>query len=92
MAGRGYFSNFIPPNGAIFSDYLSRFGSPHWTQSGEIAHWNEYYPDPGAVAFPAFRNSPPHWAVIIDCRLNSVGVGVYRLGPKYFFVADYLRE
>ena len=89
MALRGYFSH-DPPDGCNFSCLEDRAGLTY-PYRGEILSWNNYPPEQSEEeAIEAWRNSPPHLAVVLGCSYDHFGVGVAAgFDGRIYYVAEY---
>lgn len=90
MAIRGYFSHDAP-DGCSFACLEDRLGVPH-AYTGEILAWNNYPfgHESEDEAIEAWRDSPPHLAIILGCHYDSVGVAVSQgVDGRIYYVAEF---
>ncbi|MEO6458610.1 MAG: CAP domain-containing protein [Chloroflexia bacterium] len=84
MGGRNYFSH-VSPEGTDFVYALKAAGVP-FKLAGEVIAMNNYSADKTVrAAYDTYINSPPHRAIIMDGRYNTVGVGVANDGKGYYY-------
>ncbi len=62
-------------SGATFSERVKNYAEYKSSYIGECIAWNSWGPDP-EWCMNAWKNSPPHWNIIIDPQFTEIGVGI----------------
>jgi uncharacterized protein YkwD len=93
MAGRNYFSHTTPEGGQFLQMLVDR--GVGYKYAGEVLARNNL-PDAEAaqVAMDSYLNSPPHRAIILDGRYNTVGIGYAKSGEDnmHYFTVIFVEQ
>lgn len=87
MATRGYFAH-SRPDGPKLGTRIKATGYPLKAGNENIAYSRQ-----AAVSSAAtiWRNSPPHWAAIIDPSLKEIGISLSESNGRIYWVMDVAR-
>ncbi len=91
MGVNNYFSH-EDLKGKLESDYIKASGVSYSAWGENIAYLDGYAENVLANTFMTnWMNSPGHRANILSTNFTSIGVGVYKIGNKYYATQEFLR-
>lgn len=91
MGVNNYFSH-EDLKGKLESDYIKAAGVSYSAWGENIAYLDGYSENVLANTFMTnWMNSPGHRANILSTNFTSIGVGVYKIGNKYYATQEFLR-
>ncbi|MGB7416948.1 MAG: CAP domain-containing protein [Thermosynechococcaceae cyanobacterium] len=90
MASRSFFSH-TDPNGNTSFERVQGAGIPFQLVAENLA-WHENSPNPVSSAVRGWMASPTHRTNIMRPEVNQTGVGITRVGNRYYFTQLFIQN